>query len=197
MKTLSAIINLSIAILFGCNKHNPTPATSNANFPNTVGNKWIYSVTDNSSNKTFPVTVAIVGNSTARTHTVTIWTLTYPTYVDTNYVYSDRDSAVFYDKTKSAIKKVYHFPLTVGNKWINSFIADTATVVSSSTLSVQAGTFGNTYLIHDKAISLNYNLDRNQWYVPGVGLIKMNFREYNLAPPITQSWELTQFHITP
>lgn len=197
MKNLSYIVILLCTVIVNCKKSNLALTSSSSYFPNLIGNKFTYKVTDSISNKTYSVNISVIRQTVLPNGLpTTIWTYTYPNSIDTNYVFSNRDSAVFYDKSKTAITNIYHFPLVVGAKWRNAFLGDSCKVVSSSSLSVQAGNFPDAYLIKETAFSPNYHLTKNQWYVPNVGVVKMNFREFNFGPVNAQLWELISYNLS-
>lgn len=54
-------------------------------------------------------------------------------------------------------------PITIGAKWRNKFLADSSLVMNNVTLQTPAGTFKDTYLIHDKGNSFNYQFKSDQW----------------------------------
>lgn len=195
MKQLKWLLLLFLATITSCNKSNSQTDKEASYFPNSIGNKYVYSVTDTAANSTYNLTVAIVGQALIGSKSVTIWTYTYPAYVDTNYVYANADSVVFYDKTKTSIVNVYHLPIIVGAKWCNKFNADTSKVVSNLNLTVKAGTFDNAYLIQDNANAPNYILNRSQWYAPNIGLVKLKIHEINLGAITSQSWELIKYQL--
>ncbi|MGF7231391.1 hypothetical protein [Arachidicoccus sp.] len=195
MKRLKWLLLLFLTTIMSCKKSNPQTNKEESYFPNNIGNKYVYSVTDTAANSTYNLTVAIVGQASIGSKHVTIWTYTFPTNIDTNYVYANVDSVVFYDKTKTSIVNVYHLPIIVGAEWRNKFNADTSKVVSNLNLTINAGTFDNAYLIQDNAHAPNYFLDRSQWYIPNVGLVKLKIREINLGAITSQSWELIQYQL--
>jgi hypothetical protein len=214
MKKSCFVILISIIVFTACKKENNTNCVVKKNnvvnkncvvdtnraesdFPNNVGNKYVYSVTDSVNRKTFNVNVVITGITTLPNgNSATIWTFTYPDHIDTNYVTSNGNgSVVFFDKLKINVVKRYYFPLTVGKQWYNSFNNDICQVAGFISLSTEGASCPDTYLITESAFSPNYHLSGNQWYVLGVGMAKMNFREFNFSPLTVQSWTLISYMI--
>lgn len=196
-KTLMFLI-LACTFLVNCAQNKSENLNPDNYFPNAVGNKYTYNVVDSVSNTTYTVNVAVVGKTTLPNgQPATIWTYTYPNSIDTNYVFSNKDSVMFYSNQKldysTSITNVYHLPLSIGAKWRVSFLGDTSTVISNNAISVNGKTYNNTYLIHEQGHQYNYGTDRDQWYVPNIGMIKLNIME-----PINatrQLWVLINYQI--
>jgi len=105
----------------------------------------------------------------------------------------------------------YTFPLVVGAKWGNSgmclpnsweFFAD-FDVTGKEIATVPAGVFSESHLI-----SSTWAVDesepsgfRNEWFVPGVGTVKLELKNRLLGPPDTwfcnQIWLLAGYYIAP
>jgi hypothetical protein len=198
MKKLIFLPLFFIVMITDCSKKSNIPLNLSG-LPNTVGNNYTYYVTDSSGGKldsSFEVKVAIVGNSNLSDGTpVTIWTFTYPNYIDTNYVLSNKDSAIFYDNTKTYITNNYYFPLTIGERWSKPFKDDTLTVLDQASITIGIGKFDSAYLIHEHGSAENYSFNKDQWFVLGIGMIKMNMTEYYFGSPETQDWELISYNV--
>jgi len=195
MKNLYIPLYFFPVLLANCSKKTAID-TTNSYLPNTVGTNYTYAVTDSNNNKTYSVYIAIVGRSTLPNGTpVSIWTITNPASVNTNYVYSDKDSAIFYDRTKMYIANVYRFPLAVGARWSIPYKSDTLTVVNNYPLKTTIGTFNNTFLLQEHGAAENYHFNKSQWFVPKVGMVKMYYQEFYFGSPVTQYWDLINYHI--
>lgn len=197
MKMVSQLIALSFLLLTSCKKDNSPNSTIISYFPNTVGNKYTYAVTDSVNNMQAVVNVAVTGSSTVSGKPVKVWVYTYPNYIDTNYVFSNKDSVVIYDKTKTTIDRIYLIPFNVGSKWRGPLLSDSCKVVSYGSLMVQSGSYSDTYLIIEHIFGPNYHLTRNQWFVPKLGFVKMEINEFNLGPTKNQTWELIKYNVNP
>lgn len=130
---------------------------------------------------------------------VSIWTYTSPNGVDTNYVFSNKDSVVFYSNRKldntTAITNSYHFPLTIGAKWQVSFQDDTSTVIGNSNISVNNKTYNNAFLIREKGHANNYSIMKDQWFVPNIGMIKMYVKQTTFGNSQVQTWVLSGYDV--
>jgi hypothetical protein len=166
-------------------------------FPNSIGNTLTYNVSDSIKNSTIKVTVLVAGKTTmANGEPVTIWTYSSSYGIDTSYVFANKDSVVFYGNRSTIVSKlnirdVYHFPLNVGARWRVSFSGDTSTVINNSSISVNGTSYNNAFLIHEHGHSYNYAITRDQWFVPNIGLIKMDY----ITLGIIQHWELISYKI--
>lgn len=202
MKKFIILFVLACTLLINCSKRTSENINPVSDFPNSIGNKYTYRVTDSIRHTTYNVIVSVIGKTKMLNgEPVTMWSYTYPsgTYpsgIDTNYVFTNKDSVVFYgnrqsDITQQYITNLYHFPLTVGAKWRVSFIGDTSTVISNINISAVNKTYNNAFLIHESGYSYNYRITRDQWFVPNLGLVKMDYKTLG----VLQIWELISYDL--
>jgi hypothetical protein len=181
MKLTIVLPFLAILLCLGCAQKKSENVEPQNYFPNSVGDSFIYRVTDSVNNNVFNVFVSVVGSTKMSNGLpVNIWTYKYPNSIDTNYVFSNKDSVIFYgsrdtDPNKVIIKNVYHLPVTVGAKWRVSFIGDSSKVVKNDTLQINGKSYNNVYLIHEHFYLTNVITTRDQWFAPNIGLVKMNY----------------------
>lgn len=198
-------ILLVISVLGLSCKHNvtePVPDKPIADFPNTVGNFWVYSVLYGSSVQPETVTVRIVGDTTILGNmSVKIWQTTNGLYIDTTFVRGSSDTIDFIPKYFVDLNEGwtrYVFPLEVGKTWRGNYaFDDTSTVVEIDTVSGNAGTFPNAFLVKESAWSYNFRLWVSTWMVPKVGIVRQNIVVYNFGPLTKTSWELLRYDVSP
>lgn len=170
-----------------------------AEFPNQVGDHWVYRFRGYPEN-TDSIVVDIIGTSSLPNgEPATVWTTKFASYTDTSYVTSSAHEVIVYPAPcRSCIpampspKSRYVFPLQVGNRWLSAGTwGDTISVLSQ--LSIQVGTNGfNTYVLtKTRPAAVNAYVQDTIWFVPSVGMVKLYQREYNLGPlPGNGIWEL-------
>ncbi|MDB5152284.1 MAG: hypothetical protein JWR54_1035 [Mucilaginibacter sp.] len=197
MKNLLTILPCLIFFLAGCAQKRNDIVTPNSFFPNKMGDQYTYQVTDSVHNVTYNVLIEVGGQSSLTTgKPVTIWTYSYPDNVDTSYVLAGQDSVVFYGNRETSVTKLditnlYHFPLTLGAKWKVSFAGDTSTVVGITNIAVGGKTYTNAYHIHEYGHSYNYTITKELWYVPNVGMVRMDYKTLGAI----ETWQLVNYHI--
>lgn len=198
MKNVNYVVILLYTVIVSCNKSNSKMYSGLvSDFPNSIGNTLTYNVTDSIRNTTINITVSVAGRTTMDNgEPVAIWTYSSSYGIDTSYVLTNKDSVVFYGNrstnvSKISIRDIYRFPMTVGARWRVSFSGDTTTVISKNSISVNSVTYNNVFLLHEHGRSHNYTISKNQWFVPKIGLIKMDY----ITLGVNQHWELTSYHI--
>ncbi|MDB5123653.1 MAG: hypothetical protein JWP94_1782 [Mucilaginibacter sp.] len=166
-------------------------------FPNTLGTRYTYRLTDSIASKVITVTVLVAGSSTlSNGQPVNIWTYKYPDHIDTNYVFSSKDSVVFYgsrqvDPSRIVITNSLHFPINVGGKWRVSFIRDSSTVINNTVFTQNGTSYQNTFLIHEYGHSYNYTINKYLWFTPNVGLVRIDYKSLG----VLQTWQLIDYSI--
>jgi hypothetical protein len=194
MKTPLVFIAFVCALLMSCAQKKSLDVQPAGSFPNATGDTFTYAVIDSLNNTNFNLQVSVLGYQKLPNGKVAnMWIFNYPNMIDTNYVVSNVDSAVVYDKSKIYITQVYHFPLAVGNKWGQP--RDSIYVNGKCSINTAAGEFANAFLINEKAYSNNYFFKRDQWFVQNIGIVKQNLYERNLGSVTYQTWTLTSYHL--
>jgi hypothetical protein len=143
-----------------------------ADFPNNIGNKWVYSFYDSLSNKSDYLTITIVGQTADKS--AAIWQFKYPDRIDTQYVSASHDTIQFNPYISSSwfsYNNKIPFPLQVGNGWRGNYANDSTYVAEINSITVPAGTFTNAYKIVEGWGGFNdYGLIIT-WFVPKVGIV--------------------------
>jgi len=192
MKLFLMIASLLILFLTGCAKKNNDLVPQSTAFPNKTGDQYTYRVTDSTNHSSYMIDIK-VGNLSRLDNgkPVTMWIYTYQGHSDTSYVLANQDSAVFYRNRQTTFSKIdildlYHFPLQVGAKWRTSFATDTSEVISVSDVTIEGKTYHNAYRISEYGHSLNYSINKQIWFVPDIGMIRMNYKTLGA----NETWEL-------
>jgi len=204
----SCLILLVIAGFAACrNTIQPDSSISAQYFPNKVGDSWTYMVDDTVGEN---LQVSIIGSTSLPDGIpVSIWKWVWPGNMnpkvfgtDTTYVVISGDTVEISSPINPKryppksikdlpIRYKYIFPLETGNNWIHD--ADSSRVVSKDSLTVPAGMFNGVYKIHTHGFSFNYRLDRDIWFKPGVGLVKMN--QILILGDFNGSLKLVDYHV--
>ncbi len=199
--------------MVSCSKENNSPSntSSNQQFPDKVGNHWVYKYNDGSNSEQY-IFVDIVGTGILPDgQNVTIWTSTLQDatnrkyLLDSSFVVVDEQKAVFYGVPCLTCttqmpdeKRRYIFPLQVNNKWFtDKFFGDTTKVLNESSLTVPAGTFDSTFeLSKTVGYVVNSFTKDTIWLTPNIGMTKFYQNEYSLGQlPGNGIWELLSYQL--
>ena len=144
-----------------------------SDFPDNVGNNWVYSFYDSLSNKSDILTITIVGQTIDKS--ASIWQFKYSDRIDTQYVTISQDT-VFFSPVVSSPWSSYNtkipFPLMIGNKWRGNYLNDSSYVAEKNPVSVPAGSFANAYKIVEGWGGFNDYGSIISWFVPKVGIVR-------------------------
>lgn len=184
---------------------------ANQLFPDAVGNQWIYKYDDRYTNSDQYIYVDIVGTGILPDgQTATIWTTTLQDasnnkyLIDSSFVVVDDQKVVFYaapcrscEPPSFDEKRRYMFPLQVGKIWFSDkFYGDTTRVLSENTVTVPAGTFGNTFKLSKTAGGSNSYTDDTIWLAPKIGMTQYYQHEHTLGPiPGNGIWKLASYKL--
>ena len=199
--------------MVSCSKENNSPSntSSNQQFPDKVGNHWVYKYNDGSNSEQY-IFVDIVGTGILPDgQNVTIWTSTLQDatnrkyLLDSSFVVVDEQKAVFYGVPCLTCttqmpdeKRRYIFPLQVNNKWFtDKFFGDTTKVLNENSLTVPAGTFDSTFeLSKTVGYVVNSFTKDTIWLTPNIGMTKFYQNEYSLGQlPGNGIWELLSYQL--
>ncbi|WP_298299611.1 hypothetical protein [Hydrotalea sp.] len=202
-----------LIFMVSCSKENNSPSntSSNQQFPDKVGNHWVYKYNDGSNSEQY-IFVDIVGTGILPDgQNVTIWTSTLQDatnrkyLLDSSFVVVDEQKGVFYGVPCLTCttqmpdeKRRYIFPLQVNNKWFtDKFFGDTTKVLNESSLTVPAGTFDSTFeLSKTVGYVVNSFTKDTIWLTPNIGMTKFYQNEYSLGQlPGNGIWELLSYQL--
>jgi hypothetical protein len=205
MKTIILIsMVLTVIICSSCKKDNQIIQPQTQSFPNQVGDKWIYRLTDHNIDT---VKVEIVGQGSLPDGTsAKIWKYTYQfpsqTVIDTFLVTSINNEVRMYSSNcwscmdpMPSERFHYILPLSVGNTWFTDI--DTTKVLNQESISVPAGTFTNVFqLAHLRHYVTNSWKNDTIYFKEQIGLVKLSQLENDLGPILGNGiWELISYHV--
>jgi hypothetical protein len=173
------LVSITLLLLNVSCKNTTTPliATNLTDFPNNVGNKWVYSYYDSLSNKSDYLTVTIVGQTPDKLST--IWQFKYSDRIDTQYVTFSGDTVRFdphISSPWSSYNNIFLFPLQVGNGWKDDYLLDSTFVAEINSIIVPAGSFMDAYKIVESWGGFNDYGSIISWFVPKVGIVRRYHR---------------------
>src|SRR5512133_1129877 len=189
MSPLALLATLPLlAIAGGCGSETTGPETGQE-FPNAVGDMWVYAVRDSSAQP--PRVDTVVTAIVLRTYTVApgeppdtssssrpalVWEMRTPTGTDSILVlrYTSSAVATAMRLTGRSPFRVIRFPLVVGAAW-STPDGGRDSVVAAGSITVPAGTYSNAYSIegrYDGGTSWH-----RIWYVPFVGIVARDVHE--------------------
>ena len=199
------LILFILAIFFSCSKETVKPnVLASEYFPNSVGNYWEYDVYDSTSSKRYNVTVNITGTQKlADSQIAYVYKYQYPWASDTNYVRVDHDTVKVYDKFRTESINGLRFPLKIflipfqdGQRWDGKLLAiDSSHVTNKSTITVPLETFKNGFSIYHHYIGPNIEYNDTYNFIPNVGMVKIYYYHYDLAPPTRVLWQLKKYYL--
>lgn len=194
---LLIIVIMSYLTFYSCNEESTTgtlPAVDD--FPNSRGTTWNYKVTDSLSNSSKDLMVLVGGKTNiASGEEVTVWQLSFPDTVDSNYVLLKQDTVKILENKENSILNIkLVFPLKIGSGWRGDYVTDTFYVTSITQVALPAGNFNNVYVIERYYGGFNEYDRMTIWFVPGVGIIKLYKRDVGLNFQ-NETRELTAYHI--
>jgi len=170
-------------------------------FPQKVGNKWKYKVTDSTGTVKDTITVEVVGTTTLKNgKQASIWVYSsfswssYPP-IDTLYLVTSGDTLVYYWRYyQNDFLSIFPYiiPFQVGNGWRGGFWSawwgdgvvvegwiGEFTVLEFNPISVDIGTFPGAYKFYHTSGDAGFEgggWNAYDWVVPRVGLVKMDVR---------------------
>ena len=178
------------------------------NFPRTVGSWWMYK---HIMDPGYPrrdseiVTFNIVGKTITSEGFEKLFWLRDPGHVIDTMIF--RNDTVFTQGNRLfGFDKKYIFPLTIGSRWATTpftevypqyvYYYDSSKVLSRSALTVSNKTFGNAYLIYSDSVFVpGIHGKENRWFVPQIGVVKMNMLIQYPEGIYNESWELLSYDV--
>jgi hypothetical protein len=160
-------------------------AQENEQFPNSIGNRWVYHVKDYRLHRQDSMVVKIVGESKVPSDQPSLRTWQYHIrrFYDTQYVQLSGDTAKFLDRSRTPLK-MERVPLVVGREelFINR-VNDSVSTVKEDTLTANFTVNGKRIInpkgYHVRQIyvvpsmtPMRQEIITDEFYVTGVGLVR-------------------------
>ncbi len=170
-------------------------------FPNKVGNKWKYKVTDSTGTVIDTATVEIVDTTTLQNgETAYIWVYSdwgfyvFYGFIDTLYLVTRGDTLIYYQVYQNDLIPFlgYIVPFQLGDRWGIIWRTPTVTVLEKIAIGTFYGAYQMVHLIPGDFGGWSYN-----WIAPRVGLVKL---DWNIESLIYNSlseeyWELIWYNL--
>lgn len=189
------VISSLVTLINACLQVNDCQEFSDEYYPNQIGNWWVYERFDSLSMERSDLRVEIVGESVHKDgNKYTIWIFGKNNLYDTLYVRKSGDSILQYRYTDGSPMETLILPLSQGKYWHNPFMFfDTTRVAGPEKLITPAGIYDNSWRLTRKWYAFNEFISDNRWFVPYLGIVKLE-RSHRLWGPISnETWELKNY----
>lgn len=196
---------LVLLLAFGCKKSNTNNNDNNKSsdvFPNRTGDTWIYHVVDTAKGAgdfitEYDMTVSITDSIRLAGGVVAnIWVYHSPNNTDTNYVYQDRDTVKFIDRSKGSIVRQYLIPLSVNKSWPYTPGFSGITIDAQQQIKFGGNTFNDAFHLTGSAGLPDATFEIEEWIVNNIGVVKRYINPNGLI--LTRhpfSWALVSYHL--
>jgi hypothetical protein len=198
--SLFFILFSSVAFL-SCKKQKSTTTLNPGSeyFPNTVGDYWKYKYVDSSVNTSSYVDINIIGTKVLPGgQNAKIWTYTFPSHVDTNFVYQDGNTIKFVN-TGLSIRNSYVIPFSIGTQWRTNpeYVYDSIQVLVNNTYTLNNHAFENSFLLFQYGHLPDNNWTSTEWFCPNIEMLTKNDKNAFLiaATVTTVHWELIDYSL--
>ena len=193
-KPISLAILLSLCALMIFSSCHKTPAAiSLSDYPNKIGDQWVYFVYDSMAHTSDTLTVTIASAGSLNGAGTLLWQYSYSSgYIDTLQTLVSGDTVSYYTNTiLPSVNFVILFPLMNGSNWA---YPSGATYGSSyiGNYSVKGQNYSNVYDVTHIEQAPNYYLADNINISPKVGIV---YRNINEAYYVNQTWLLMSYRV--
>lgn len=187
---------LMVTLIFnGCMKEQDCQKLSDEYFPNRIGNWWIYDRFDSLAMEQTKLRVDIVRDSVWKDGTIyKIWVFSKSNLYDTLFVRTKADSVLFYRYLDGLPLEVMLVPVSAGLAWVHPvWVRDSSRVQSKDALMIKSESYTNAYRIHRRLFAFNDYLTDDRWFVPNLGIVKLENWHYLFGWISKENWYLKDF----
>lgn len=176
----------------GCMQEPECNLTNPGYFPNEVGTRWIYDRFDSLAMERTTLRVEIVRDSVWKDGSIyKMWVFDKSNLYDTLYVRSTADSVLFYRYLEGSPEEVMLIPLSVGQSWVHPvWVRDSTRVIAKDLIKVQGINYPDAYRIHRRLFAFNDYRTDDRWFVPHVGIVKLENWHYLFGWISKENWFL-------
>lgn len=197
MKKLQIILLLCVAALLSCEK---TDNLSSEYFPNSIGNYWVYSVTDNLNHKTYDVKISVEGDSLIDGIMYKKWKYSMPDNTDFYLVRASNDTVCWYfvNISSLSLSDMILTPWHRGDEWKIKGRTDTYEITGNTSVEAGGEKFSNVSKIIKKNNNPNDMGHTEYDMKPFLGLVKAVHYDYYLGIVAGDDvWELKEYSVKP
>jgi hypothetical protein len=127
-------------------------------------------------------------------YTYKMWVFSKSNIYDTLYVRTSVDSVLYYRYLEGSPQEVMLIPLSVGRSWVHPmWVRDSTRVLSRDTAAVGAEKFSNAFRIHRRLFAFNDYLTDDRWFVPNLGIVKLENWHYLFGWISKENWYLKEY----
>ena len=195
----------------GCGKQiNNVTGSASDDFPNKIGDTWLYLVNDTTVNQSansrtasqYTMTVTIVDSMTMPDgEKANVWVYSYPGGADTSYVFKTGDTLRFtdiHDPNISLYSRQYVFPLILQHSWhYTEPSLWQVTVTDQSDVIVGQNRFDSSYHIQGTGGMPDASFTVDEWTEKKVGTVKRYFNPNGFLINTIHviSWSLISYNL--
>lgn len=182
-------------LLPGCKKEKVSSKLSDEYFPNRVGNWWVYDRFDSLAMEKTSLRIEITRDSVWKDgQPYKMWVFSKSNLYDTLYVRSTADSILCYRYLEGSPQEVMLIPLSAGKAWVHPiWVRDSTWVLSKDTITVESVKYSNAYRIHRRLFAFNDYLTDDRWFVPNLGIVKLENWHYLFGWISKENWYLKEY----
>ncbi len=190
-----------VFVAISCHKSSPAepPSKSPEYFPNAIGDRWKYALTDSIARASDTVQV-IVTDTVHRillsdSEFATVWRYNYHDHTDSQYVNFHNDTVNIFSGNWSDTYLI--IPFHVGQKWGRSdpLNEDSTEVVALDSITVPGGSFKTAYFIRRRKLQQGpvAEWDTETWFVPTVGSVWIHQHSAGIGGFFDRTWVLLSY----
>lgn len=189
------ILLMLLAVMSGCIQENDCSRLSDEYFPNRIGNWWVYDRFDSLAMEQTTLRVEIMRDSVWKDGQIyRMWVFNKSNLYDTLYVRTAIDSVLLYRYLEGFPEEVILIPLSVGQSWVHPvWVRDSTRVLSLDTAAVGGELFSNAYRIHRRLFAFNDYLTDDRWFVPNLGIVRLENWHYLFGWISKENWYLKDY----
>jgi hypothetical protein len=183
-----------VLILVSCHK-SPSPI-SISDYPNKIGDKWIYFVQDSLNHVNDTLTVTVLSSTTLNGSASLIWQYAYSNgTVDTLLAIISGDTINYYTLPPfPTLSFGLLFPIAPGSNWKDNSQANYTASYQGSYSSL-GHNFSNVYELNHTTQSFGFSLTDNIYIEPNIGIVYRKTKEFDTQPTTNQTWTLINYQL--
>ena len=198
MRTLNIVKTISVAVFWvvmaSC--HKTENAIILSDYPNKIGDQWVYFVQDSLAHVNDTLTVTIVSAASLNGSASLLWQYSYSNgLIDTLQAVTYGDTIDYYTNPPfPTLSFGLLFPIASGLSWKDNMGYKNAVTYISSYSSLGQN-YASLYEISHTDLSGGFALTDNIYIESKIGIVYRKILEYNMGPEVNQTWTLINYHL--
>lgn len=194
---LSGLLSCTLILLMVTACHKSKDMGINlADFPNKIGDQWVYFVQDSLNHLDDTLTVTVISASTLNGHAALLWQYSYSSgLMDTLESVITGDTINYYTTPPFPnLSFALLFPIIAGSNWKDNAIGKYS-VSSLSSYSYNGQNYSHIFVETHTSQSFGYTLSDDIYVAAKIGIVYRKIKEFNTQPTINQTWNLINYRI--